>query len=371
MAFKQYTHCTATASFDPLNQPLATAMGLGGLSAMIVAIFVQALIPGYGIFFVLFGSVFLLAAIINTFEYLLGGKLICLGGDKLAIGKVLTVELPGSKDGVTANIDNDFSINMLLCPHHEKNFNPKDPIKNFEAENLPDSDITNPNNFQDFLVQSQPASSIHGVPYTGYESPPFEKKTNFHIELEGARISNMYAAFLAAWALLVIAASIALALASIPVIGWLLALLAMFIGALVGAGIAALTYVASSDGSLDDVDPSIGVLHTGDLIIAYGTWTYDSGHNFDLKAGWNELHPVKFLCKGNIVQKDAEGYPFEIPTNECLGADQAKVWQEKIEEALNMPDLRNEQGKNPLIGSSYHPLIDGCEPERGNPEVIR
>jgi hypothetical protein len=71
------------------------------------------------------------------------------------------------------------------------------------------------------------------------------------------------------------------------------------------------------------------------------------------------------------VQKDAEGYPFEIPTNECLGADQAKVWQEKIEEALNMPDLRNEQGNNPLSGSRYHPLIDGCEPERGNLEVIR
>ena len=71
MAFKQYTHCTPTADFDPLNQPLATAMGLGGLVAMIAAIFAQALIPGLGIYFVLFGSVSLLAAIINTFEYLI------------------------------------------------------------------------------------------------------------------------------------------------------------------------------------------------------------------------------------------------------------------------------------------------------------
>jgi hypothetical protein len=371
MAFKQYTHCTPTADFDPLNQPLATAMGLGGLIVMIASIFAQALIPGYGIFFVLFGSVFLLAAIINTFDYLLGGKLICLGGDKLAIGKVLTVELPGSKDGVIDNIDNDYSINILLCPHHEKNYNPKDPVKNFEADNLPDSDPSNPSNFQDFLVQEQTASSNHGVPYTGYESLPFKYKPNFHIELEGARIANMYAAFLAAWALLVIAAMAALAVASIPVIGWLLALLVMLFGAAVGAGIAALTYVASSDGSLDDVDPSIGELHTGDLIIAYGTWTYDSGHNFDLKAGWNELHPVKFLSKGNILQDDAEGYPFEIPTNQCIGEEQAKIWQEKIEEALNMPDLRHKEGANPLIGSSYHPLIDGCEPEKDNPEVIK
>lgn len=371
MAFKQYTHCTPTADFDPLNQPLATAMGLGGLVAMIASIFAQALIPGLGIYFVLFGSVSLLAAIINTFEYLLGGKLICLGGDKLAIGKVLTVELPGTKEGVVANIDDDFSINMLLCPHHEISFNPKDPIKNFEADNLPDANPSNPSNFQDFLIQEQTASSNHRIPYTGYESFPFKKKPNFHIELEGARISNMYAAFLAAWALLVIAATVALAVASIPGLGWLLALLIMLFGAAVGAGIAALTYVASSDGSLDDVDPSIGELHTGDLIIAYGTWTYDSGHNFDLKAGWNELHPVKFLSKGNILQKDAEGYPFEIPTNQCLGADQAKVWQEKIEESLNMPDLRNKEGENPLIGTSYHPLIDGCQPKEGKPDVIK
>ena len=371
MAFKQYTHCTPTADFNPLNQPLATAMGLGGLIAMIASIFAQALIPGLGIFFVLFGSGFLLAAIINTFEYLLGGKLICLGGDKLAIGKVLTVELPGTKDGVIANIDNDFSINMLLCPHHEKNYTPDDPVKNFEADNLPDSNPSDPDNFQDFLVQPQPASSNHGVPYTGYESAPFEKKTNFHIELEGARIANMYAAFLAAWALLVIAALIAVAVASIPALGWLLALLVMLFGAAVAAGLAALTYVASSDGSLDDVDPSIGELHTGDLIIAYGTWTYDSGHNFDLKAGWNELHPVKFLSKGHLLQKDAEGYPFEIPTNQCIGPDQAKVWQAKIEESLNMPDLRDKEGENPLIGSSYHPLIDGCQPEEGNPDVIK
>jgi hypothetical protein len=371
MAFKQYTHCTPTADFDPLNQPLAKVMILGGLVAMITSIFAQALVPGSGIFFVLFGSVSLLAAIINTFEYLLGGKLICLGGDKLAIGKVLTVELPGSKEDVVANIDNDYSINMLLCPHQEINYNPKDPIKNFEAVNLDDSDPSNPSNFQDFLVQEQTASSNHGIPYTGYESPPFVKKPNFHIELEGARIQNMYIAFLAAWALLVIIASVALAVASIPALGWLLALLVMLFGAAVAAGIAALTYVASSDGSLDDVDPSIGELHTGDLIIAYGTWTYDSGHNYPKKVGWNELHPVKFLSKGNILQKDAEGYSFEIPTNQCLGADQAKLWQEKIEEALNMPDLRNEEGKNPLIGSSYHPLIDGCEPEKGNPEVIK
>jgi hypothetical protein len=376
MSFKQYTHCTPTADFKKFDRDLwGKITGIGGLTALIASIFVQAAIPGYGIYFVIFGSGFLLSAIIIIFEFLLGGKLICLGGDKLAIGKVISVELPGTKDGVIENIDNDYSINILLCPHDIK-FNRGDSAEstkeNFDnVLKLSDIDFSKPTEFQDFLVQEQPASSNHGVIYTGYESMSFKFKPNFHIELEGARISNMYAAFLAAWALLVAAALAALAVINIPGIGWLLALLIMLFGAAVGAGVAALTYVASSDGSLDDVDPTIGVLHPEDLLIAYGTWTYDSGHNYDLKAGWNELHPVKFLSKGNILQKDAEGYPFEVPTNQCIGADQAKVWQAKIEESLNMPDLRNKEGANPLIGSSYHPLIDGCQPKEGNPNVIK
>lgn len=369
MAYKQYTHCTDTSDFDPLNQPLATAMGLGGLIAMIASIFLQAAIPYYGIFFVLVGSAFLLAAIINTFEYLLGGKLICLGGDKLAIGKVITVELPGTKDGVVANIDNDYSINILLCPH-EIEFNVDKPEENFELVKA-GGDSNPAIYFQDFLVQEQAASSNHGVPYTGYESAPFAKKPNFHIELEGARIANMYAAFLAAWAILVIAALAAAAVAAIPGIGWLLAILIMLFGAAVGAGIAAITYAASSDGSLDDLDPTIGVLHAGDLLISYGTWTYDSGHNSDLHAGWNELHPVKFLSKGNTIYEDAEGFTLKMPTTQCLGKDQAAIWEEKIKESLNMPDLKKTVGKDPLAGTSYHPLIDGCPPADGNPDVIK
>jgi hypothetical protein len=381
MAYKQYTHCTPTSDFKKFDRDVrGQVMGIGGLSIMIAGLIAQALVPGYGIYFVLIGSAPLLAAIIMTFEFLLGGKLICLGGDKLAIGKVISVELPDTKNGVIDNIDNDLSINILLCPYDikydtgdtkesaEKNFN--------EVLKLKDIDFSKPTNFQDFLVQEQPASSNHGVPYTNYESMPFKFKPNFHIELEGARISNMYAAFLALWALLVIAALASLAIATIPGIGWLLALLLMLIitlaGALLGLGVAALTYVASSDGSLDDVDPSIGVLHPGDLIIAYGTWTYDSGHNYDKEpTGWNELHPVKFLSKGHIIKKDAKGYPFEVPTNECLGKDQAVLWEEKIKEALSMPDLRGTVGKDPLVGSSYHPLIDGCEPQEGNPDGVK
>lgn len=342
MAFKQYTHCTASADFDPFNQPLVTAAGLGGLVAMIAALFLAAAVPVAGIILVLAGGGFLLAAIVATFEYLLGGKLICLGGDKLAIGSVLSVEPASSKSGMDA-MDNDFSINILLCPHEKI---VPDTATSYEASNLPDIDTADPLNYQDFLVEPQTASSTHGVPYSGYASAGFEKKPNFHIELEGSRIHDMYNAFLAAWALLVAFAIAAAAVAAIPVIGWLLALLLMLFGAGLGGLIAAATWGGADDGATSDIDPTIGELHINDVLVSYGTWTFDAGHNPD-GVGWNESHPVKFLSKANA----------------CVDSKGAKEWEDRIIEALGMPDLRGASDKHPLISSVYHPLVDGCDPK--------
>lgn len=351
MAYKQYTHCTPTADFDPFNQPLVTAAGLGGIVAMIVALFVAAAVPVAGILLVLAGGGFLFAAIVATFEYLLGGKLICLGGDQIAIGSVLSVETVDSKDGFDA-IDNDLSINLLLCPHQKI---VPDDATTFEASNLPDSDPTDPLNYQDFLVQEQSASKNHGIPYTGYEAAEFTHKPNFHVELEGSRIHDMYEAFLAAWAILMAAALAAAAVAAVPVIGWLLALLFMLFGAGIGAGIAGGAWGGADEGSTADLDPTIGELHINDVLVSYGTWAYDSGHNADLNAGWNELHPVKFLAKANA----------------CVDSKGAVEWQDKINEALDIPDYRGAAEKHPLVGSVYHPLIDGCNPrEHDEPPVI-
>jgi hypothetical protein len=338
MAYKQYTKCTAPSDFNPLNRPLVTIGGIGGLIAMITALFVAAAVPILGIILILSGGGFMLAAIIATFEYLLGGKLICLGGDKLAVGRVLSVEPASSKSGVAA-MDNDYSINMLLCPHEKINGKPED---DWVATDIPLIDPSNPLNYQDFLVQEQAGSSQHGIPYTGYEDASALNRPNFHIELEGSRIYEVYHAFLAAWAVLVAFALAAAALAAIPVIGWLLALLAMLFGAGIGALIVGATWAGSDDGNLNDVDTTIGELHKGDFIVSYGTWTYDAGHN-DTNVGWNELHPVKFLSKAD----------------HCANEDEAKEWVVKIEETLNQ-NIRKK--KQPLEQNRWrvHPVIDGC-----------
>jgi hypothetical protein len=249
------------------------------------------------------------------------------------------VELPNSQTGINA-MDNDLSMNILLCPHEKI-----DPDAGFKASNLPDIDTMNPE-YQDLLAQEQKASRDHNLPYTGYSSAGFEEKPNLHIELEGSRIHDMYNAFLAAWALLVAFAIAAAAVAAIPYIGWLLALLLMLFGALLGGVIAGATWAGADDGATSDIDPEIGEVGRGNVLVAYGTWTYDSGHNED-KVGWNELHPVKFLSKANA----------------CVDSTGAAEWQVKINEALGMPNLRGEPEKHPLISSVYHPLVDGCEPK--------
>ena len=48
-------------------------------------------------------------------DYLLRGKLVCLGGDRCAIGRVANIETVDDKSGFD-KLDNDFSINLALCP---------------------------------------------------------------------------------------------------------------------------------------------------------------------------------------------------------------------------------------------------------------
>lgn len=151
------------------------------------------------------------------------------------------------------------------------------------------------------------------------------------------------------------AALAAAAVAAVPVIGWLLALLFMLFGAGIGGGIAGGAWGGADEGSTSDLDPTIGELHINEVLVSYGTWAYDSGHNADLNAGWNELHPVNFLAKANA----------------CVDSDGAAAWEDKIIEALNIPDYRGAAEKHPLVGSAYHPLIDGCSArEHDEPPVI-
>lgn len=340
MPYVQHTKCTPPADFDPLNVPLVVIGGISGLLAMITALFIAAAVPVAGVVLILSGGGLMLASIVATFEYLLGGKLICLGGDIVAAGSVLSTEPPSEKS-FPENLDNDLSINLLLCPHIK---NVDDPGRVWKPSDLPDIDLSESKYFMDHLVTAQPGSNQHNLPLTGYETNDSYNKPIFHIELEGSRIANTYKAFLAAWALLVIAAGVAAGLSAIPVIGWLLALLAMLFGAILGGSIVAVTWAASADGSVTDINESFGEVHNGDHLVAYGTWTYDSGHN-NTGVGWNEIHPVKHLSK----------------VDRCINEKEAKKWEALLAEKFT--DIVIEK-QGSLVDSTWelHPMVDGCEP---------
>jgi hypothetical protein len=337
MPFKQYTHCTNTADFDPLNRPLVKVGGIAAFVALILGVILGGTL---GPLLIFGGAAAGYAVIVAVFEYLLGGKLICLGGDEFASGQVIGME-PASGKPFPDNFDNDLSINICLCPY-KADINAIIARGNFEAVDLPD--LATPPNFQDKLVKEQTASSNHGIPYSGYDEADksFLKKPNFHIELEGSRIADMYAAFLAIWTLLTIASTIASALP------WPFNLLALLLAALLGLGIAAATWEAADDGSLDDLDFTDGDLKKGDFIVSFGTWTYDSGHN-DTGVGWNELHPVKFMSKAE----------------RCPNPKEAETWKDLIKESLDLAA----SGASAEPGWKIHPDIDECHKQDNNEPI--
>lgn len=335
MQYKQYTQCIKTEDFSPLNRPLTVIGGIGGLLGLIAAIIASAvggaLLSSVGAAAWLAGSSAGYAAIIATFKYLLGGKLICLGGDKSACGTVVSRE-PASSKPFPDNLDNDYSFNLVLAPHA-----------------IDDQLKLNDLGFQDDLVVEQEQSRRHGIPFHGYEK--YEGRPVLHNELEGSRIHDTYQAFLAAWSILVAAALLAMALGTIPVIGWLLAILVFLIGAAVAAGVVAVTWALADDGKVSDVDPTFGELHDGDILFVLGVWTYDSGHN-DKNHGWNELHPIKYLQKLDAV----------------LTEEQIREQEKKVREA-ETPEVRKKQ-QSLEQHWTVHPYLDGCQPVRGQEDPV-
>ncbi|MFO0601529.1 MAG: hypothetical protein U0324_00075 [Polyangiales bacterium] len=328
MGYPQYTHCTKPDDFDPLNRPLAMIGGIGGLLAMIGAIIASA--AGGGL---LAGALWIAGAtggylaIVATFEYLLGGKLICLGGDCSAVGTIVGLEPPSSKS-FPANLDNDYSFNVLLCPR-----TPADETLPLGAG--PD----------DELVMATTASDGHHLPFKGYTD--YEGRAVLHCEIEGSRIRDTYAAFLAAWSALCLAALIASAVALIPVIGWLLALLAMLLGAAIGAGIVGITWALSADGDPDDLLEEPVSLEVGQSVYVMGTWTYDSGHNEE-GEGYNELHPLKHL---QLVSG-------------CLKAEERERLDRLVREGARIDAGGGLSA--PELQWSFHPEVDGCGRRRPN-----
>jgi len=120
--FPWYTHCTNVNDWKAWSPPTA-----GGIIAGVGLLGGPFLGPG-AIAAIPIGAVAGFMAVASVFDYLLGGKLVCLGGgaDQIVCGTVTHLEPPVDTlidfsasfpfiDG--SNMDNDYSWNMLLCPY--------------------------------------------------------------------------------------------------------------------------------------------------------------------------------------------------------------------------------------------------------------
>jgi hypothetical protein len=341
-------------------------------------------------------------------DYLLGGKLVCLGGDQCAIGYITHFE-PASEKSFPANLDNDFSFNILLSPDGlgtyaaiYKDTSIADQAKwqkafgTASAATKPQGDLLKQQDGMPIPHEDEPDDKRLSDQFSGYYSeypdanyPEFDPSHSpfqvpgsdgpafrapaLHLEAEGDRICNV-CAVISAFTLGPVGKAICKAkFLGIPVgsiachiIGFFLLpfLPAVLVALLAAIGVA---WAASRDGNQDDprTDTQGGELHLGDLVVVTGRWVYDAGH-----TGWNELHPLK------TVQKiDPKALPDKV-------ADQRARWCGLL--AQVPPFVPPGPGTTPTgmtPGQTgvwisqrqpehqwyLHPAIDGCRP--GEPDL--
>jgi hypothetical protein len=354
--FRQYTNCVDIANFDPRN-PFGQAALIGlyvTLPAAVVPL-LMVLAGGNPLCLLLLAEIYLIAGIIGYTYWWLFRRLICIPGppdhpadgegNHIAIGTLIDVHPPGSSDSVLTNIDNDYSIGILLACS---------PLGITEVDQAAAASPT-----YGHLLEKQPVTQDAGLIYTGtigvdHEfpgQPELEIRSQvLHCEFEGRGIFDMFLASRAAL-LPVVAALFA---CQIPGIGWIIALiLALFGIGVLGIGLGVGQFDA---GDPTDVNPNIGELHLNDAnhqgadtLMIMGHWIYDAGHRFDYNEGWYELHPITMACKTTPVTDCDPGQVILLRTR----------WRNAIGDATSDATLANQ--KLPQNQWQVHPLLDGCQ----------
>jgi hypothetical protein len=343
MAFRQYTTCVKPDKFVNVS---VTYRILTGLVAAILAGLVTFVTSPVGVA-IGYGLIVLLIALISFLYWWLNGRLICLSEEeKCIIGVVLgrpSVQ-PLKKAG-----DDDASINVVLAPS-PVNLDPKLRIEDTIAD---PKEVYWNNPIQGAIVTPQDSVLALGRGYVSDAEHDHYLKA-IHSEFEGSGIDNLLK-----WAVAVLAILIAaMILSAIPGLGWL-GLILKILAALI-ALIAA--YVGLFDplnpGDPNDVNPNIGELARGDIVVIKGDWVYDSLHD-----GWNEIHAIHACQKIGIFDLANpkvwpalfNGMPIDTPDAVKAARD---FWCDEIRKAEDAEDGGNRD--DPAQNWVVHPLVDGC-----------
>src|SRR4051812_45834347 len=173
-----------------MGKVAAQAIVAAAVAALAVLVFGGAIVPGVG--------VVALTAIIAYCRWWLYDRLVCLGGERCAVGWVSKVEPPSKKSGLD-RFDTDYSFNLVLAPHGEG-----------ATQTAVESD-----GLQGDLIRNQLGSSWD---FTGMQEGQWANRPTaaLHAEFEGGGVYNLMIACLAALPFAVAATVVC----AIPVIGW-------------------------------------------------------------------------------------------------------------------------------------------------------
>jgi hypothetical protein len=384
MGYRQYTHCVQPDDYVDNVPP----SGFGNTVASILTNPIAAI--GWAS---------------TVCPYLLGGKLVCLndGTPLCAIGRVLKFEKPSDKS-FPDNIDNDFSLNMLLAPHDLSSMTAVRYIDNYNA-------VAN-DQMQGFLLQMQPEmpdprqendpdddsppAPLPDAPdlrYQGYttnypdsNNPDYDPAQNpfqvpgsdghpfyvpsLHIEFEGSRIHDVCAA------ISTLQGPVS-SFCDVPIIGWIACFAVDLVLSPILAAAIAIAWANADDGDYADALVGGGQLALGDLVVATGRWVYDAGHQ-----GWNELHPGMSI---QLISHDQADYDLlDIPVAPPDFLAWRGTWCDAI---ANVPpyappgtkptDMTPQQTVTyvkqlaPENQWIFHPSVDGCDPGHQPPPPPR
>jgi hypothetical protein len=317
-------------------------------------------------------------------DWLLGGKLVCLGGDRCAIGRITSFDPPTTS--FPNGLDNDFSFNILLSPHEIEEFAFNDRLTNYYAvandglqgwliteQKKPNGDtlMPTPRGQPHDPAELLPSPVYHGdfttepsSSYISYDpaASPFQVPGSdesydvpaLHVECEGSRTRDVCAALNAVWG--PIHAS---HVCDIPLIGWFICLILSIILLPVYAVAFAIAWRAAQDGNADDArtDRGGGTLGLGDRVIITGRWVYDAGH-----SGANELHPVKTIQKiGDAEYDDSDFASFY--TRWCNHIEEAPPYDGPGVRPADMSPAQTGVFDSQVAPEQQwvlHPLVDGC-----------
>lgn len=325
--YRQYTSCCAPTSWESLANYL-----IGATTTLLAVAVATILIAGWCALFYL--GVAAAAEAVAACSWWLHKRLVCLGGDRSAVGMLVEIEPAVGKSGYFGALDTDYSINLLLYP-------------TVPGVSQADAEISAP--YGELIRNQQSINDNVGFfkGETAKEPGTARVSAVLHAEFEGG---GVYDFFIGASISLGLYIAAIIACAAIPppwgvlVAGLLalLALLAWFLSHQVGKGdYGNPNQVKGAPSELHTNDPTTSV--GADLLYVHGTWVFDSFHE-----GWNEIHPIK---KCTAIGTWQGVWPTTIPAT--VGKLDAG-----FHDARDPATIAKQQ--QPANRWTVHPLIDGC-----------